>query len=189
MGVSLSAKGVKSESDVAAGQKPVKGRYLAMIKAVDETMEKKDQVNVDFEVLAGNVPDQRGRILTEYFSVTEKALPRLTRLALCTGLLQPDQVADVSFTAGVGRVLFIEVEDHSYKNKDDKQVESVRVSFGGMWSVGNPDVADLHQVPEIAAMLNVLRGQQGQQPPPQSNPAPSTTPPASGDKGKWGGLL
>lgn len=183
MGINLSAKGAKSESDVAAGGKPVKGRYLAMVKAVDETMEKKDQVNVDFEVLAGNVPDQRGKILTEYFSVSEKALPRLTRLALCTGLLQPDEVKDVSFMAAIGRVLFIEVEDHKY-DKDGKTVETVRVSFGGMWSVGNPDVADLLPVPEIAAKIAELRGQQGQQSPTQT---PPQTPPT--DKGKWGNLL
>lgn len=184
MGLSLSAKGAKSESDIAGGQKPVKGRYLAMIKNVDETMEKKDQVNVDFEVLAGNVPDQRGKILTEYFACSEKALPRLTRLALCTGLLKPDEVADVSFMPAIGRVLFIEVEDHKYDNAKGEKVETVRVSFGGMWSVGNPDVADLHQVPEIAAMINQLRsGQQAQQPPAQTPPA------AGGDKSKWAGLL
>ncbi len=192
MGVSLSAKGAKSESDVAGGQKPVKGRYLAMVKAVDETMDKKDQVNVDFEVLAGNVPDQRGRILTEYFSVSEKALPRLTRLALCLNLLQPDQVADVSFAAGVGRVLFIEVEDHSY-DKDGKKVETVRVSFGGMWSLGNPDVADLHKVPEIANMLNTLRGNQGGAGGAVAASTPPTQPTNSGaatsDKSKWGSLV
>lgn len=185
MGISLSAKGAKSESDIAGGGKPVKGRYLMLIKAVDETMDKKDQVNVDFEVLAGNVPDQRGKILTEYFSVSERALPRLTRLALCTGLLQPDEVKDVSFMAAVNRVLFVEVEDHKYtKNGESKETETVRVSFGGMWSVGNPDVADLHRVPEIAAKIAELRGQQGQQPPTQT---PPQTPPT--DKGKWGSLL
>jgi len=197
MGLSLSAKGVKSESEVAGGQKPVKGRYLAMVKAVDETMEKKDQINVDFEVLAGNVPDQRGRILTEYFAVSDKALPRLTRLALCTGILKPDEDKDVTFADALGRVLFIEVEEHSYKNKDGEMVNTVRVSFGGMWSVSNPDVADLHKVPDIAAMVNTLRG--GAPQPPVINPVvnpsvtqptqPTTTPATGGDKSKWGALL
>lgn len=186
MGINLSAKGAKSESDIAGGGKPVKGRYLMMIKAVDETMEKKDQVNVDFEVLAGNVPDQRGKILTEYFSVSERALPRLTRLALCTGLLQPDEVKDVSFMGAIGRVLFVEVEDHKYtKAGESKETETVRVSFGGMWSVGNPDVADLLQVPEIAAMINTLRG--GQQS--QQTAAPAAPTPPATDKSKWGSLL
>lgn len=185
MGLNLSAKGAKSESDIGTG-KPAAGRYLAMVKEVDETMEKKDQVIVDFEVLAGNVPDQRGRILTEYFSISDKALPRLTRLALCLGLLRPDEVADVSFAQGVGRVLFVEIEDHYYE-KDGKKNETVRVSFSGMWSVGNPDVADLHQVPEIAATINRLRGGGGGAAgaaAPTSNP----TPPQS-DANKWAELL
>lgn len=183
MGISLSAKGAKSESDVGSS-KPAAGRYLVMIKAVDETYEKDDKIHVDFQVLAGNVPEQRGKILTEYFSTSDKAIPRLIRLALCTALLQPGEVKDVSFMPAIGRVLFIEVEDNNYKNKNGEDVESVRVSFAGMWSVGNPDVADLHQVPEIAAKIAELRGQQGQQPPAQT---PPQTPPA--DKGKWGALL
>jgi len=182
MGVNLSAKGAKTESDVGSG-KPLAGRYLAMVKTVDETMEVKDQVIVDFEVLAGNVPDQKGRILTEYFSVSDKALPRLTRLAMCLGLLRPDEVADVSFTQGIGRVLFIEIEGHSYENKEKIKVETVRVSFSGMWSVGNPDVADLHQVPEIAATINRLRGGGS-----AAATAPNPTPPTT-DASKWAGLL
>lgn len=182
MGISLSAKGVKSESDLGMS-KPEKGRYLMMIKEVDETMEKKDQVIVDFEVLAGNVPGQKGRVLTEYYGVSDKALPRLTRLALCVGLLQPDEVKDVTFASGKGRVLFVEVEPHSYE-KDGKKTDTVRVSFMGMWSVGNPDVADLLQVDEIAAKINELRSGNAN---PPSNPTPNNNPPT--DKGKWGNLL
>lgn len=182
-GISLSATGVRSESEIGGVPRPTKGRFLFLVKTVDETFDKKDQVIVEFEVLAGNVPGQRGKVLPEYFSITEKAKPRLTRLALCTGLLQPGEEKDVFFAGAVNRVLFGEVEDHSYE-KDGKMVETVRLAFMGMWSVGNPDVADLHQVPEIAAKIAELRGQQGQQPPAQT---PPQTPPA--DKGKWGALL
>lgn len=186
MAVSLSAKGVQSESEVAAGGKPSPGRYLVMVSKVDETMDKSDQIIIDFKVLAGNVPDQVDRVMTEYFSTSEKAISRLTRLAMCMGLLQPDQVADVAFSNGLGRVLFIEVENHTYE-KDGKKKETVRVSFGGMWSVGNPDVADLHQVPEIAAKIAQLRS---------GNPAPTSTPahtpptqPTGGAANKWAGIV
>ena len=188
MAVSLSAKGVQSESEVASGQKPVKGRYMAMISKVDETMERKDQVIVDFKVLAGNVPDQADRVITEYFSISEKALPRLTRLAMCAGLLKPDEVADVSFSSGLGRVLFIEVEDHEYE-KDGKKNQTVRVSFGGMWSLGNPDVADLLKVPEIAAKIAQLRSSAPTQ---NSAPAANQTPqtqPTGGGANKWAGIV
>lgn len=183
MGLNLSAKGAKSESEIGSG-KPAKGRYLAVVKSVNEEMDKDDKIVIDFETLAGTTPDQRGKILTEYFATSEKAIPRLTRLAMCTSLLKPDEVKDVSFMPAIGRYLFIEVEDHGYKDKNGKDVETVRVSFSGMWSIGNPDVADLLQVPEIAAMINVLRGQQTQAP---STPAPTTAP--ANDANKWGSLL
>lgn len=188
MGLQLSAKGATTESDVGSG-KPLKGFYLVMIKDVDETFEKQvDKIIVDFECLAGTTPDQRGKVLTEYFATSEKAIPRLTRLAMCVGLLRPDEVADVEFIKGRGCVLFIEVEDNSYPDKTDKTkiIESVRVSFSGMWSIGNPDAAHLHQVPEIAAKIAELRGGQGG----LSTPAnPTPTPTGGGDKSKWGALL
>lgn len=183
MALQLSARGAKTESDIGTG-KPAKGRYLMMVKGVDETMEKKDQVVVDFEVLAGTTPDQRGKVLTEYFTVSPKAIPRLTRLAMCLGLLNANEEKDVSFSPAVGRCLFVEVEDHKYKKEGETEfTESVRVAFSGMWSLGNPDVADLLQVPDIANMINTLRG---------GSPQPTTpvvTPAATGDKGKWGSIL
>lgn len=189
MGVSLSAKGAKSESDIGSG-KPLAGRYLAMIKTVDETFEKNDDVIIGFEVLAGTVPDQKGRILTEYFKTSDRAIPRLTRLAMCLGLLRPDEVADVAFTQGIGRVLFIDIGEHSYENKEKVKVETVQLTFSGMWSVGNPDVADLHQVPEIAATINRLRGGGGGAAGAAvSAPNPTPQPFPQSDANKWAGLL
>jgi len=187
MSLSLSAKGAKSENDIGTG-KPSKGRHLAMIKTVNETMEKKDQVIIDFESLASSVPDQRGKVLTEYFAVSAKALPRLTRLALCVGLLNPDEEKDISFMPGVGRVLVIDVEDHKYKKEGDTEMtETVRLGFSGMYSLGNPDIAEFLKVPEVAAMIAQLRGGQ----PSQQQPTPTQQPTAAPttDKGKWGGLL
>lgn len=187
MTLNLSAKGAKSENDIGTG-KPSKGRYLAMLKTIDETMEKKDQVIIDFEILAGNVPDQRGKLLTEYFHVTDKALPRLTRLALCVGLLNPDEEKEISFMPGVGRVLVIDVEDHSYtKDGSKEKTETVRVAYSGLYSLGNPDVAEFLKVPEVAATIAQLRSGQSS----QTQASPTQQPPTSGgtDKGKWGGLL
>lgn len=188
MGLSLSAKGAKSENDVGTGR-PSKGRHLMMLKLVDETMDKKDQVIIDFESLASNVPDQRGKTITEYFHVTPKALPRLTRLALCIGLLQPDEEKDISFMPGVGRVLIVDVEDHKYKKEGDTEMtETVRVAYSGLYSLGNPDVAEFLNHPEVAAVIAQLRG--GQPPAGSAPTTPTQTPPSGGgDKGKWGGLL
>jgi hypothetical protein len=142
--VRMGAKDVKSEDDISGFQRPLPGRYHVVVKHVDETFEKFDKVVVDFEVLAGTVPDQQGRELTEFFACTEKAIPRLQRLALCVGLLRPGEPdRDVEFTEAVGRDLVIEVEENNYKDKSGKEVYGVRVGYLGMWSIGNEAVADV----------------------------------------------
>ena len=142
--VRIGANNVKSEDDISGFQRPLPGRYHVVVKHVDESFEKFDKIVVDFEVLAGTVPDQQGRELPEFFSCTDKAIPRLQRLALCVGLLKPGQPeADVEFTDAVGRDLVIEVEENNYKTKEGKEVNSVRVGYLGMWSTANEAVKDV----------------------------------------------
>ena len=142
--VRIGAQQVKSEDDISGFQRPLPGRYHVVVKHVDESFEKFDKIVVDFEVLAGTVPDQQGRELSEFFACTDKAIPRLQRLALCVGLLKPGQPeADVEFTDAVGRDLVIEVEENNYKTKEGKEVNSVRVGYLGMWSTANEAVKDV----------------------------------------------
>jgi hypothetical protein len=139
----MGAKDVKSEDDVSGYQRPLPGRYHAVVKHVDESFEKFDKLIIDFEVLAGTVPDMQGRELSEFFAVTDKAIPRLQRLALCLGLLQPGEPdRDVEFADGVGRDLVIEIEENNYE-KDGKKISGVRVGYLGMWSTNNAAVADV----------------------------------------------
>jgi len=149
--VRLNAAAVKSEDDVSGFQKPLPGRYHVAVKHVDESFEKFDKVLIDFEVLAGTVPDQAGRELTEFFSVTEKALPRLQRLALCIGLLQPGEAdKEIDFTAAIGSQLVIEIEENKYTDrKTGKEVEGVRVAYLGMWSLNNAAVADVPKAADV----------------------------------------
>ena len=142
--VRMGAKDVKSEDDISGFQKPLPGRYHAVVKHVDESFEKFDKVLIDFEVLAGTVPGMEHRELTEFFACTDKAIPRLQRLALCLGLLTPGEPdRDVEFAEAVGRDLVIEVEENNYKDKSGKEVNGVRVGYLGMWSTGNKEVADV----------------------------------------------
>ena len=142
--VRIGANNVKSEDDISGFQRPLPGRYHVVVKHVDESFEKFDKIVVDFEVLAGTVPDQQGRELPEFFACTDKAIPRLQRLALCVGLLKPGQPeADVEFADAIGRDLVIEVEENNYKTKEGKEVNSVRVGYLGMWSTANEAVKDV----------------------------------------------
>jgi hypothetical protein len=177
--VRIGAQQVKSEDDISGFQRPLPGRYHVVVKHVDETFEKFDKVVVDFEVLAGTVPDQQGRELPEFFACTEKAIPRLQRLALCVGLFQPGEPdRDVEFADAVGRDLVIEVEENNYKYKTGKEVNTVRVGFLGMWSTGNEAVAD---VPKA----NVNREQSTGAP--STTSAPTTTPSQQFQKSPTGG--
>jgi len=178
--VRMGAKDVRSEDDISGFQRPLPGRYHVVVKNVDESFEKFDKVIVDFEVLAGTVPNQEGRELPEFFSCTDKAIPRLQRLALCLGLLTPGEPdRDVEFADAVGRDLVIEVEENNYKDRSGKEVNGVRVGYLGMWSTGNEAVAD---VPKG----KLENG--GNQPPTQSS-APMTlgSPPtqSSSPGGNW----
>jgi hypothetical protein len=138
----MGAKDVKSEDDISGFQRPLPGRYHVVVKHVDESFKKFDKVVVDFEVLAGTVPGMEGREITEFFACTEKAVPRLQRLALCLGVLRPGEAErDVEFSDAVGRDLVIEVEENKYTNKTTgKEVEGVRVGYLGMWSTNNAAV-------------------------------------------------
>jgi hypothetical protein len=180
----MGAKDVKSEDDISGFQRPLPGRYHAVVKHVDETFEKFDKVIVDFEVLAGTVPDQQGRELSEFFSCTEKAIPRLQRLALCLGLLTPGEPdKDVEFTEAVGRDLVIEVEENNYTDKKTgKEVNGVRVGYLGMWSTGNEAVAD---VPKGKLEGDGSNGNQAATQPPATQP-PIQQPQQTASKGGGG---
>lgn len=191
--VCLGAKNVQSEDDIQGNARPLPGRYHAIVKEVDESMEKVDKIIVEFEVLAGTTPGQEGRVVTEYFAITEKAISRLTRLALVLGLLKPgEEERNVAFSESVGRDLVIEVEPNEYTNKDGKEVKTVRVTYLGFWSTGNEAVADVPKDAEAVDKVVVKDAfgepVQGSQVP---NVAPATgtvTAPTNPTADKWAGL-
>ena len=182
--VRVGAQNVKSEDDISGFQKPLPGRYHVVVKHVDETFEKFDKIVIDFEVLAGTTPGQEGREVTEFFACTEKAIPRLQRLALCLGLLRPGEAdRDVEFTDAVGRDLVIEVEENKYTNKTTgKEVEGVRVGYLGMWSTGNEAVAD---VPKAAVGSGGANGGGQAATTTTKTETATTTKAATGGGGEW----
>lgn len=141
--VKMGAKNIQSEDDIQGNPRPLPGRYHVAVKHVDEKMDKFDKVIVEFEVLAGTTPGQEGRTITEFFAVTDKALPRLQRLAVVLGLIKPGEgEKEVEFSDGVGRQLVIEVEENEYE-KDGRTIHGVRCAYLGFWSLSNAAVADV----------------------------------------------
>lgn len=167
--------------DELGNSTPLPGKYHALVKDVDETeaITKWNSVVVDFEILAGTVPGQEGKVIREFFPADAskpKGLERLKRFAMSIGLLGAGEAKDVPFREGVGRQLVIEVETNTYQGKTRN-----RVSWAGIWPLGHGEVRD---VPRDAQMLAAAR-----------TPAAATTvgqapagAPAAAARGGWGNL-
>ena len=145
MNLVLGASGIHNEDDIKGNPRPLPGRYHVFIKdATQKEINGSDKIIIEFEVLAGTTPGQEGRDITEFFATTEKAIPRLQRLAIIVGLLKPGEPAKpIDFADGIDKQLVIEIEQNKYTNKDGKEIEGVRVGYLGFWSLGNPAVNDV----------------------------------------------
>lgn len=180
--VELGTTGIDDENGVG-GSYPDAGRYHVIINDVDESFEESNSIIVEFRVLAGTVPNQTKKTLKEYFSVSDKALPRLMRLGLASGFIPPnDPPKERNFEEAISRQLVVEIEDHTYeKNGETKKTR--RISWMGMWSTPNPEVAD---VPKDAEAIRIISGVGG-----GSGGASPTDPPAAppASSGGWEGLV
>ena len=166
--VLLGSEGVKNEEDIQGNSRPAAGRYHVSIDDVsflyyDEDEKKNieveedgqyDKIRFKFQVLAGTVPGQETREIEDNFFLTDKALPRLQRLALCIGLLHPgEQQREIHFSQAVSRQLVIEVEDNKYTNKSGREVETTQLGFMGFWSLTNQAVADVPKNQQAMQMV------------------------------------
>ena len=146
------------------------GRYHTVVKAVDESFSKfPEAVIVEFEILAGTVPGQEKKTHREFFSTKGKAIDRIKRFAMVTGLIGPNERKQVNLSDALGHQLVIEIIDEEYQGKTRS-----KVSYVGMWSPDHKEVAD---VPKDKAFL-ALHGQ-GKVPVLRSAPQPAAQQPAS----------
>lgn len=144
MSIRLDAGDFANEDDAHVGDRPLPGQYHVRVTKVEEKVfgteegESRNTIVVDFEVLAGTVPGQEGKVTTEYFALTEKAMPRLMMFALATGLIQPGEHKEVEPTDATGRELIVKLDENK---RDGKKY--INVTYDGMWSLSNPAVADV----------------------------------------------
>ena len=154
----LDASGIKTETDVKGRQPPDPGTYHGVVQFADASYEKHNAVIVDLEVLAGTPTDQKGRVLRHMAFLDEEGnySDRHLRLALATGIIEPGQAKDVEWQDTVGRQVIFQVERRPGKDKEGEPREYLNVAHFGLaiWSVGNPEVAD---VPKDEAALKLLQ--------------------------------
>lgn len=193
----LNSSGVNNENDVVGFRPPAPGRYHVVVKSVDESFEKIEAVIVEFEVLSGTVPGQKTLVHREaMFLQNHEPTSQILRFALVTGLLQAGTEADVDFQHAVGRQLVIGVDKRKSK-KDDKEYTNISGYGLDMWSLNNPEVADVPRQPNPMERQQTQPPQQ-QIPPAQSMqpqqqmpaPAPPTqqAPPPSNPNNDWSGI-
>jgi len=168
----LDASDVKGETDVKGREAPDPGIYHGIVNHVDDSQDKYDAVIVDLEVLAGErrisgrspgePVDQRGRSLRHMmFLEGEKGKDygdKHLRFALAVGLIKPGEQKDVDWNEAVGRQLVFAVEKRAGKDKktgEEREYTNVGNYGLDLWSVGNPEVAD---VPKDEAALKLMQG-------------------------------
>lgn len=162
--VILNAQHAQSEDDFSGNARPVPGRYHAAVNHAEEKGSKKKGtpgLEAEFQVICdGLSPDgktptngQSGRTMPLFLSyVSEKGeaasqacIDRVTRLALCCGVLKAGEAKEPDWQEAIGRELVIEVEGGTeYEDdKGNKKPGNPQISFMGFWSLGNKEVANV----------------------------------------------
>jgi len=159
--VMLNAQQAKSEDDFSGNARPVPGRYHAAVNHAEEKGSKKKGtpgLECEFQVICdGLSPDgktptggQSGRTIPLFLSYiggddakTTTCLNRVTRLAMCCGVLRAGEAKEPDWNDAIGRELVIEVESQDYEDKDGNAKQGSQISFMGFWSLGNKEVANV----------------------------------------------
>lgn len=166
--VSLNAANVKSEDDISGNNRPLPGRYHAVVNAAAEKASKKKGtmgLEMEFQVLAGTTPGQEGRTIPLFLayegadeSKTRKCLERVTRVALCSGILQPGESKEVDWDDAIGREMVIEIDNQEYETTGGEKRQGAQVSYLGFWSLGNQAVADVPKDSDSPGMMALRNG-------------------------------
>lgn len=174
--VMLNAQNAQSEDDFAGKSRPVPGRYHAAINHAEEKGSKKKgtpglelefQTIIDGLAADGKTPtvNQAGKTIPLFLSYiggddnkTKTCLDRVTRLALCGGILRPGEAKEPNWGDAIGRELVIEIEEQNYDSQPDadgntKVKTGSQVSFLGFWSLGNKSVANVPKDPTSPGMM------------------------------------
>lgn len=131
------------------------GKYHVFIREVDDSFSKSDSnVIVEFEVLAGTIPDQRGRAKQCWFKYEatdpkDWQVDQLSRFFWAAGVLGDDEEKEIDPKEAVGRTLIVELVEEEWQKKDANGNpygpinKTVRVGRGCFWPVGDKEIDDV----------------------------------------------
>lgn len=166
--VILNAGNVKTEDDISGRSRPAKGRYHVAIGLCEEKSSKAKGtpgLSVEFQVLTGTTAGQQGKTMPLFLSfvsekgeeATKSCLDRVTRFALCAGVLQAGQVAEPVWDDAVGRELVIEIQESEFEDRNGQTKQGTDIAYMGFWSLGNPAVADVPKDTTSPGMLALAK--------------------------------
>ena len=148
--VMLNAQTAKSEDDFSGQSRPAPGKYHVAVNHAEEKGSKKKGtpgLELEFQVLEGTPSGQSGKTIPMFLSYlggdeakTKGCLDRVTRLAICCGVLRPGEAKEVDWQEAVGRELVIEIEEQDYEDDKGNARKGSQVAYMGFWSLGNKEV-------------------------------------------------
>lgn len=188
--VMLNAQSAKSEDDFTGRSRPQPGRYHAAVTHAEEKASKKKMtpgLELEFQVICDGLAKdgktqtsgQTGKSIPLFLTFvggddakTKTCLDRVTRLALCLGVLQPGEAKEVDWSDAIGRELVIDIEEQVYEDESGAPKAGTQVGFMGFWSLGHKDVRDIPKDPGSPGMLALAKGPR---PPATAAVAPQTS--------------
>jgi len=165
--VLLSAENAKSEDDFAGRERPAPGKYHVIVNHAEEKGSKKKGtpgLEVEFQILAGDTDGQLGKTIPLFLSYiggddgkSKTCIDRVTRLALCVGVLHAGEAREPDWQEAIGRELVIEVEAQEYPDANGQMKMGAQVSFMGFWSLGNQAVATVPRDTDSPGMRQLAK--------------------------------
>jgi hypothetical protein len=143
---------------------PPPGKYHAQIDDVQRVSDQTSYLKIRFLTLAGTDSSAVGRVFSERFYLSDKAVKRLKVLAYRLGLIGEGDIgthAVVNWREAIGRQLVVEVVEGEYTKKDGSKGVRGQLAFAGFWAVDDERVKD---VPKDADSLRRATAQAAARP-------------------------
>jgi hypothetical protein len=145
----------REEEEITRGCGPIPdGLYHAVVNAVEQDPSGQNPaIKLTFMLLAGTVPNQTYRRLSERLFLTEKGKHRVLLFANRLGLLGKPELGQPNVRKNwgetIGKQVIIEVANREYEYKDGSKHKVSNLAFFGIWKLDDPNVA---QVPRASAV-------------------------------------